>query len=97
MEFKCIKTPAEFKKSKEEVLTKLMDFRDTYSEFIKTVKPSEWRRTGNHFAELKKMQLEIPIEEGPITIKDLENDFIRNQLLNDEEKELWDNAKKYNL
>lgn len=97
MKFNCIKTPEEFKKSKEETIDKLKDFYDTYSEFCKFTKPSEWRMTGHHLAELKKMQIDITRELGPLTMKDLESEFLRKQVLSPEEQELWNSANKYNL
>ena len=36
-------------------------------------------------------------EFTPLTLKHLDQEWIRNAVLTDEEKELWDNAKKYNL
>jgi len=71
-------------------------FIDSFDTFIRSTSPRYWRVTGTAYNDLKK--LKDTIEEcEPLTYKDLENAYLRDQVLTDEEKELYNNSNKYNL
>lgn len=93
MNFKNLKSPKEFSKSKKELIDKFQDFYDTYDKFIFSVSPSQWRTTGHHMANLREIGAEL-VDLDPLLMKDLESEFVRDQILTDEEKELWNNVKK---
>jgi hypothetical protein len=69
----------EFDGKREEFINKLDEFAREYNKFITIVSPSNWRTTGHHLTELRKMKDDIK-NFKPLTNKDLENDWVRNQL-----------------
>jgi hypothetical protein len=96
---KYVKTPDEFDKLKQKMLKKLIRFIDDYEEFSKYTSPSSWRLSGHHFMELKNLKKDLIDTDRikSLTMKDLENEFVRDEIFTDEEKELWDATTKYNL
>jgi hypothetical protein len=48
-----------FDDMKSNILSKLDEFISEYDQFTKNVSSKNWRQTGNHFGELKKMKSEI--------------------------------------
>lgn len=93
---KCIKTEKEFNTMRSDIITKLDQFYIDYNNFVNSVSPSNYRLTGHHFIELRNMRDDIQ-KFTRLNIKDLENDFIRDQVLTEEEKELYDDTKNFNL
>jgi predicted esterase YcpF (UPF0227 family) len=48
-----------FSDEKDEVLNLINSFMEEYEKFTKTVSPKNWRTTGHHFTELRKMKDDI--------------------------------------
>jgi hypothetical protein len=48
-----------FNDMKSNILSKLDEFMSEYDEFTKNVSSKNWRQTGSHFTELRKMKSEI--------------------------------------
>ena len=93
---KVVKTKTEFQLMKDELNQKLDDVIQSYDKFLKSISPSQWRGTGTHFRNLSDLRDDIKYFK-PLTDKDLENEWVRDEVLTDEEKELYNNSKKYNL
>ena len=91
-----IKTRTEYNKMKSVLIDKLSDFMVEYDKFVNSTSPSYWRSTGHFYSEVEQLKNVIS-KCDPMTYKDLENDFVRSEVLTDEEKELYKNSKKYNL
>ena len=90
-------TLKEFEEKQKEILNKLDSFIKSYDEFTKKVNSKYWRRTGAHYSELKQMISDIK-EFEPLKMSELEKDeWVRDALFTDKEKELWDETKKFNL
>ena len=94
--YKNVKTPEEFHQMKNDIKGKLRKFISEYDQFVKSVSPSNWRSTGHHYQALKIFCDDIDNFE-PVTTKHLDQEWVRDQVLTDEEKEMWNDAKKYNL
>lgn len=47
-----------FETKRNEFLQKFQEAMDAYDELIKEVSPKNWRTTGNHFTEMKKIKKE---------------------------------------
>lgn len=81
---------------KSVLIDKLSDFMVSYDEFVMSTSPSNWRSTGHFYSELNQLK-SIISSCDPLTYKDLENEYVRNDVLTDEEKEIYNNKSKYNL
>lgn len=93
---KYVKSKKEYDKLKNDMIDQIEDLMKNYEEFSKSTSSKYWRNTGTHFTELRGMISDIEHFE-PITMKDLDNEVIRDQVLTDEEKELYNATKNYNL
>lgn len=93
---KFVLTPKEFQEKKEEFKSKIDKFTSDYHEFTRYVSPSNWRTVGGHQVEIDQLKHHVD-KATPLKSKDLEQDWVRDQVLNDEEKEEWNAMKKYNL
>lgn len=91
-----VKTKAEFQLMKDDILDKLDKFIDDYDKFTRKVGSKYWRVSGAFAGELQNIKKEIPRFE-PLTFKELQHDWIRDDILTDEEKEIYNNTKKYNI
>lgn len=69
----------DFLTRKDYLIEKLDEFIEYYDEFAKEVAPKHWRRTGNHYAELKKMRKEVG-EFEEISDGDLKLDWVKKEL-----------------
>jgi hypothetical protein len=52
---------------------------EEYEKFTKTVSPKNWRTTGHHFTELRKMKDDI-VNFSELTEKEKENEWVRKQI-----------------
>jgi len=93
---KAIKSKKEFKLMKDEISKKLDDFIESYDIFIKSVSPNYWRTTGNNYRDLISIKKEISRFE-PLKMSHLDSEIVRDEVLTDEEKELYITTKKYNI
>ena len=91
-----IKTKSEFEEMKKDFTQKIDSFLNDFNEFTRHLSPSYWRSTGKVFSELKTLKYNMRVLE-PIQMKHLEQDWVRDEVLNDEEKEEYNTIKKYNL
>lgn len=91
-----VKTTKEFQKMKNDITKKLSSFIKSYNTFSRSISPHNWRTSGHFYTEFIKLRNDIK-NFKPITNKDLENDFIRDQVLTPKERELYNNMNKYNL
>lgn len=91
-----VKSNKEFQRMKDNISKKLDNFIKSYDVFSRSVSPINWRTSGHYYSEVKKLKLNIQ-EFNPITNKELEQEWVRNAVMTDEEKELYNNSKKYNL
>ena len=92
----AVKSKKEFQKMKDSISKKLDNFIKSYDVFSSSVSPINWPTSGHYYTELKKMKQNIQYLQ-PITNKDLEQEWVRDAIMTDEEKELYNNSKKYNL
>lgn len=91
-----VKTKDEFELMKKDILSKIDKFVLDYTDFTMKVSPKNWRSTGDLFMALNKAKEYIP-EYEPLQMKDLEQYWVRDEVLTDEEKALYDATKKYNV
>ncbi len=91
-----IKTKEEFLDAKKNILADFETYLNSYNKFTRIVSPSSWRSLGNNFNS-HNIKDSIKNAKGPITMKDLESEFIRDEVLTDEEKEIYNQITKYNL
>jgi len=96
MLLKYIKTKEEFQVIKDEMDQKVVDFMKSYDTFTRLTSPKNWRTSGHHFSELRKLKDEIK-EFEPLKLKDLDNEHVRDSIMTDEEKEIYKNSKKFNI
>lgn len=89
-----IKTPDEYNELRNDFSTKIDSFLDDYGKFLDSTSPDYWR--GGIYQKIKKLKGDIYGYE-PLTLKHLDADWVRDEVLSDEQKEIWDNTKKYNL
>ena len=68
-----------FLKNKEKIINMINSFMDEYENFTKSVAPKNWRFTGHHFSELRRMKEEIHFF-SEITKKDKENEWVKEQV-----------------
>lgn len=93
---KAIKSEKEFQQMKDEFAIKLDDFIRSYGEFTNSVSPQNWRVSGSYYAKLKDLKI-VMQSFKPLEMKDLEYEYVRDEVLSDKEKELYNNSIKYNL
>lgn len=91
-----IKTQLEFDEMKKEFTRKIDSFLIDFNEFTRHVAPKYWRSGGIVYSELKKFKDHIQKFE-PIQMKDLKQDWVRDEVMTDDERELWNTSKKYNV
>ena len=65
-----------FSDEKEKVINMINSLMEEYEKFTKTVSPKNWRTTGHHFTELRKMKEDI-VNFSELTEKEKENEWIR--------------------
>lgn len=92
-----IKSPQEFKKMKNEVLNDIDKLLIDYESFIRQISPKYWRTSGTIFKNIHNMREDILRMSKQLTMKDLNDDFVRDEILTDEQKKLWNTLKQYNL
>lgn len=89
-----VKTNKEYKELKDEFSKKIDSFLKDYLEFLNFTSPAYWRssiytKINNYKEEMKDFT--------PLTMKHLDNEKVRDEVLSDEDKELWNASKKYNI
>ena len=73
---------------KSDMIQKVDDLMKNFSDFSRSISPNNWRTIGSYYQELKKFKEDIPFFE-PITKKDLEQEWVRYEVMTDEEKEIY--------
>lgn len=68
-----------FSDEKDKVINMINSLMEEYEKFTKTVSPKNWRTTGHHFTELRKMKEDI-VNFSELTEKEKENEWIRKQI-----------------
>jgi len=68
-----------FSDEKDKVIDMINLFMEEYEKFTKTVSPKNWRTTGHHFTELRKMKEDI-VNFSELTEKEKENEWVRKQI-----------------
>jgi hypothetical protein len=68
-----------FSDEKDKVLNMINSLMEEYEKFTKTVSPKNWRTTGHHFTELRKMKDDI-VNFSELTEKEKENEWVRKQI-----------------
>ena len=68
-----------FSDEKDKMINMINSFMQEYEKFIKTVSPKNWRTTGHHFTELRKMKDDI-VNFSELTEKEKENEWVRKQV-----------------
>lgn len=68
----------DFAISKRSVLMLLDELIEEYSDFTNDVSPKNWRTTGHHITELKKMKDDIENRLTPITVEEKEIDWVKD-------------------
>lgn len=91
-----IKTQSEFDEMKKEFTQKIDSFLIDFNEFTRHLSSKYWRSSGNIFSKLTQYKNRMK-EFTPITMKELQHDWVRDEVLTDEEKELWNTSNKYNI
>ena len=91
---KNIKSLKEFEKEKEKIVNELGNFIKNYDRFLNSVSPRDWKHS--YFSKLEELK-EIIRDFKPMVMKDMEDEWIRKQVLTSEEQELYDKTIKYNL
>lgn len=91
-----IKTKKQFELMKSEMIQKVDDLMKNFHEFTNSISPNNWRTIGSYYQELKNFKEDIPFFE-PITKKDLKKDWVRYEIMTDEEKEIYKTSKKMNI
>ena len=89
-----VKSKEEFEEMKKDMIQKTNNFLKDYYEFSRYVSSNFWR--SSIYSEIEKFRDQIK-DYTPITMKELEHEWIRNSVLTDEEKEIWNASKKYNV
>ena len=93
---KAIKTLREYNKMKKEFSNEIDSFLKKFSTFTKFTSPEHWRETSYTYNSLKKFKDKLK-EYKPIQLKHLNAEWVRDEVLDDEDKEIWNNTKKYNI
>jgi len=91
-----IKTKKQFELMKSEMIKKIDDFMKNFNDFSRSISPDDWRSVGKYHSELKKFKEDIPYY-NPITKKDLEQEWVRYEVMTEEEKEIYKTSKKMNI
>jgi hypothetical protein len=68
-----------FSDEKDKVINMINSLMEEYEKFTKTVSPENWRTTGHHFTELRKMKEDI-VNFSELTEKEKENEWVRKQI-----------------
>jgi hypothetical protein len=68
-----------FSDEKDKMIDMINSFMEEYEKFTKTVSPKNWRTTGHHFTELRKMKDDI-VNFSELTEKEKENEWVRKQV-----------------
>ena len=85
-----------FEKMKDEMSNDVDVFITKFETFLNSSSPSQWRSTGSAFSGVLGLKTTIK-NSKPLTLSDLEHKFVRDEVLTDEEKELYNKSKKFNL
>lgn len=93
---KILKTRKEYDLMKDELSTEIDNFLSKFDVFLRSTSPNYWRTTGTLYTNIKNFKDEIK-NIKPLTIDELEQEWIRTQVLTEEEEEEWNTQKKYNL
>ena len=96
MKFKAVKTRQEYELMKDEMSSEIDNFLLKFNTFITSTSPSHWRSTGTLYTNIKNFKNDLQ-DLTPLTDKQLEQEWVRANVMTDEKRELWNNAKKYNL
>lgn len=64
-----------FSDEKDKVIDMINSFMEEYEKFTKTVSPKNWRTSGHHFTELRKMKDDI-VNFSELTEKEKENEWV---------------------
>jgi hypothetical protein len=91
-----VKSNKEFQRMKDNITKKLDNFIKSYDGFSRSVSPNNWRTSGSYYSKFIDLKHDIQNFQ-PITNKELEQEWVRDAIMTDEEKELYNNSKKYNL
>jgi hypothetical protein len=91
---KFVKSPKEYEKLKKGFSKKIDKFLKDYMDFLNYTSPDYWR--SGIYSNIKKYKDQIESFQ-PLTMKELENEWNRDQVFNDEQKEYWNTLKKYNI
>ena len=91
---KFVKTPEEYEKLKNNFSKKIDKFLKDYNDFLNYTSPYYWR--SSLYGNIEEYKNTIQ-NFKPITMKELEDGMIRNQVFNDEQKEYWNTLNKYNI
>lgn len=68
-----------FSYEKDKMIDIINSFMEEYEKFTKTVSSKNWRTTGHHFTELRKMKEDI-VNFSELTEKEKENEWVRKQI-----------------
>lgn len=93
---KVIKTLDEYEQMKKNFNNDIDSFLKKFDIFLNSTSPSYWRTTGKLYTDMKNFKKEVNKFE-PLNMKHLEIDWVRDEVLDDEDREEWNNIKKYNL
>ena len=66
----------DFEIAQKSILQSIENLIEEYNDFTMDVSPMDWRSTGHHLYELKKMKREIE-DFGPISVEDKQTDIVR--------------------
>lgn len=69
----------EFSNRMNAVIDKIDSLIEEYEKFTKTVSPKNWRTTGHHYTELRKMKEDIGYFLE-LTEKEKENEWVRKEI-----------------
>ena len=65
-----------FSDEKDKMINMINSLMEEYEKFTKTVSPKNWRTTGHHFTELRKMKGDL-VNFSELTEKEKENEWVR--------------------
>jgi len=91
-----VKTQEEYEEMKKDFTNKIDKFLLDFNEFSRKTSPKYWRSFGDAHVGLRNIKDRMK-EYTPLKMKHLEVDFVRDDVLNDKEKEIYNQTKKYNL
>lgn len=94
---RVIKTLAEYDQMKADFSNEIDSFLKKFDVFLKSTSPSYWRSTGSVYTTIKNFKKDDLKTLKPLELKHLEVEWVRDEVLDDDEKEEWNDTKKYNL